>query len=149
MHQNYGVFMRTDLIRKVESKGLKAHIPEFRIGDELKVFYKIVEGDKERIQPFEGTLIAHKGGGLTSTITVRKISFGEGVERIFPLHSPRIEKITVTRSGSVRKAKLYYLREKIGKSARVKERKMPEEMPGVLTQSPAPSGEKEVAAKKD
>ena len=102
---------------------MKTNLPDLRIGDELKIYYKIIEGDKERIQPFEGTLIAHKGSGVSKTITLRKISFGEGVERIFPLHSPRIEKIEVVRHGEVKKAKLYYLREKVGKQAKIKEKK--------------------------
>lgn len=116
--------MKTDILKKLESQYLKTNIPDFRIGDELKIYYKIIEGDKERIQPFEGTLIAKKGSGVSKTITLRKISFGEGVERIFPLHSPRIEKIEVIRRGDVRKAKLYYLREKVGKKARIKEKKV-------------------------
>jgi large subunit ribosomal protein L19 len=115
--------MKTDIIKKLESQYLKTNIPDFRIGDELKIYYKIIEGDKERIQPFEGTLIAKKGSGVSKTITLRKISFGEGVERIFPVHSPRIEKIEVIRRGDVRKSKLYYLREKVGRKARIKEKK--------------------------
>jgi large subunit ribosomal protein L19 len=116
--------MKTDILKKLELQYLKTNIPDFRIGDELKIYYKIIEGDKERIQPFEGTLIARKGSGVSKTITLRKISFGEGVERIFPVHSPRIEKIEVIRRGDVRKAKLYYLREKVGKKARIKEKKV-------------------------
>jgi large subunit ribosomal protein L19 len=116
--------MKIDIIKKLESQYLKTNIPDFRIGDELRIYYKIIEGDKERIQPFEGTLIAKKGSGVSKTITLRKISFGEGVERIFPLHSPRIEKIEVMRRGDVRKSKLYYLREKVGKKARIKEKKV-------------------------
>jgi len=115
--------MKTNILKKLESGQLKIHLPEFKVGDELKVYYKIVEGDKERIQPFEGTLIARSGSGISSTISLRKISFGEGVERIFPLHSPRIEKIELVRRGDVRKAKLYYLREKVGKKAKIKEKK--------------------------
>jgi large subunit ribosomal protein L19 len=120
--------MKTNLIKKLESGSLKSNIPDFKIGDDVKVYYKIIEGDKERIQPFEGTLIAKKGSGITKSIVVRKISFGEGVERTFPLHSPRVEKIEITRRGDVRKAKLYYLRDKIGKKARIKEKKSTESL---------------------
>lgn len=115
--------MKADIIKNVEQSYLKSNLPELRIGDEVKIFYRIIEGDKERIQPFEGTLIARKGSRVSQMITIRKISFGEGVERIFPIHSPRIEKIEVLRHGQVRKAKLYYLRDKVGKKSRVKERK--------------------------
>lgn len=94
-------------------------IPEFRVGDTLKLSLKIVEGNRERIQAFTGTLIGRKGRGLTETITLRRISFGEGVERIIPIHSPRIEKIEVIQRGHVRRAKLYYLRDLIGKKARI------------------------------
>lgn len=113
----------TKILQKIEAENMKTNLPDLRIGDELKIYYKIIEGDKERIQPFEGTLIAHKGSGPSKTITLRKISFGEGVERIFPLHSPRIDKIEVIRHGEVKKAKLYYLREKVGKHAKIKEKK--------------------------
>src|SRR5574341_1107849 len=116
--------MKTDIIKKIESQYLKTNIPDFRIGDDLKIYYKIIEGDKERIQPFEGTVIARKGSGVSKSVTLRKISFGEGVERIFPIHSPRIEKIEIVRRGDVRKSKLYYLREKVGKKAKIKEKKV-------------------------
>lgn len=118
--------MKTNIIQNLEAKQLKANVPELRIGDEVKVYYRIIEGDKERVQPFEGTLIARKGAGLSKTFKVRKISFGEGVERTFSLHSPRIDKIEVLRHGQVRKAKLYYLREKTGKKAKIKEKTTPE-----------------------
>ncbi len=111
------------LLKKIEAEGLKSNIPSFRVGDELKIYYKIVEGDKERVQPFEGTFISEKGSGLSHNITIRRISFGEGVERTFPLHSPRIDKIEVVRRGEVRRAKLYYLRDKVGKQAKIKEKK--------------------------
>ena len=97
-------------------------IPEFGAGDTIKVDVKIVEGDKERIQAFEGLCIARSGGGLNESFTVRKISYGEGVERVFPLYSPRISEIEVVRRGKVRRAKLYYLRDRQGKSARIAER---------------------------
>ena len=97
-------------------------IPEFQAGDTLRVHVKVVEGSRERVQVFEGVCIARKNNGVNSAFTVRKISYGEGVERVFPLYSPRIEEIEVVRRGSVRRAKLYYLRERRGKSARIAER---------------------------
>ncbi len=97
-------------------------LPEFSAGDTLRVHVRIKEGERERIQVFEGVCIARSGGGLHESFTVRKISFGEGVERVFPLHSPSIEQIEVKRLGKVRRAKLYYMRERRGKSARIKER---------------------------
>jgi len=111
-----------DIIKAVEKDQMKTDIPVMKIGDTLKVHVKVIEGARERIQVFEGYLIARKGGGLTETITVRRVSYGIGVERVFPLHSPRIAKIEVVRSGKVRRAKLYYLRERVGKSARIKEK---------------------------
>jgi large subunit ribosomal protein L19 len=111
-----------EIIKAVEKDQLKTDVPEMKIGDTLKVHVKVIEGARERIQVFEGYLIARKGGGLTETITVRRVSYGIGVERVFPVHSPRIAKIEVVRSGSVRRAKLYYLRDRIGKSARIKEK---------------------------
>jgi len=112
-----------DIIQEFEKNQLKAEIPQFKPGDTLKVYVKVKEGEKERIQIFQGLCIARKHGGLRETFTVRKISQGVGVERIFPLHSPFIEKIEVIRVGRVRRAKLYYIREKIGKKARIKEKK--------------------------
>ncbi|MFH1676554.1 MAG: 50S ribosomal protein L19 [bacterium] len=106
-------------------KYLKAGIPEFRAGDTVKVHVKIVEGNKERIQVFEGVVIAIKHGGIDKTFTVRKNSWGVGVERTFFFNSPRVDKIEVVRRGRVRRAKLYFLRERAGKSARIKERKDP------------------------
>ncbi len=110
-----------DLIRAVEETYLR-EIPDFSIGDTIRVYVRVVEGDKERIQPFEGVVIARRGSGIKETIMVRKVSYGIGVERIFPLHSPVIEKIEVIRRGDVRRAKLYYLRHKKGKAAKVKEK---------------------------
>jgi len=96
-------------------------IPKFNVGDTVRVHFRIVEGEKERVQIFEGVVIARKGNeGPKATFTVRRVSFNEGIERVFPLHSPRVERIQVTREGSVRRAKLYYLRERSGKAARVK-----------------------------
>jgi large subunit ribosomal protein L19 len=98
--------------------------PDFGVGDTIRVHYKIKEGDKERIQIFTGTVIARKGSGVTEAITVRRISYGEGVERVFPLNSPNVEKIEIERHGKVRRAKLYYLRDLAGKKARIKERRV-------------------------
>src|SRR2546425_7869176 len=105
----------------VEKGGMRTDLPAFRVGDTVRVHVKIKEGDKERIQIFEGIVIARKNGDLRSTFTVRKISFGQGVERIFPLHSPVIEQIEVVRKGRDRRAKLYYLRNLKGKAARIRE----------------------------
>ena len=105
----------------VEKNELKSDIPSFLVGDTVKVHVKIKEGDKERIQIFEGVVIARRNGDLRSSFTVRKISFGQGVERIFPLHSPIIDKIEVSKRGNVRRAKLYYLRGLKGKAAKIKE----------------------------
>ncbi|HFC96913.1 MAG TPA: 50S ribosomal protein L19 [Thermosulfurimonas dismutans] len=111
------------LIREVESRYLRKDLPEFRPGDTVRVHYRIQEGEeKERIQVFEGVVIRRRGSGTGATFTVRKVSFGVGVERTFPLHSPRIEKIEVVRRGKVRRARLYYLRGRYGKAARIKER---------------------------
>ncbi|MEW6003556.1 MAG: 50S ribosomal protein L19 [Nitrospirota bacterium] len=103
-------------------EGFKKDTTDFNVGDTVRVSVKVVEGDKERIQPFEGVVIARRGSGTRETFMVRKVSFGIGVERIFPLCSPAIEKIDVLKKGSVRRAKLYYLREKKGKSAKIKEK---------------------------
>ena len=107
----------------VEKSRLKDDLPEFWPGDNVKVHVRVVEGTRSRIQLFEGVVIARQGGGLRETFTVRKISFGTGVERIFPVHSPVVEQIEVTRRGKVRRAKLYYLRERAGKKARIKEKR--------------------------
>ena len=112
----------------VQNEVRKDH-PDFRVGDTVRVHFKIREGEKERIQIFEGVLIAERGGGSVRTITVRKISFSQGVERIFPVSSPRIDKIEVVQSGHVRRAKLYYLRDLKGKKARIRERKEPRVAP--------------------
>jgi len=110
-----------DFVGMVE-EAHKKEMPPFNIGDTVKVFMKVVEGDKERLQPFEGVVIGRKGGGTRETFMVRKVSFGVGVERIFPLYSPNIDSIKVVRKGSVRRAKLYYLRDKKGKAAKIKEK---------------------------
>jgi large subunit ribosomal protein L19 len=107
-----------DMMKLVESEFTKKDIPKFNVGDVVKVLVKIPEGpDKIRLHPFEGIVIARKGSGIRQSFTVRKVSYGEGIERVFPLYSPNIDKIEVLRSGKVRRAKLYYLREKIGKRA--------------------------------
>jgi large subunit ribosomal protein L19 len=110
-----------DLIREIEQEQLKESVPDFRAGDTVRVYVKVIEGNKERIQPFEGVVITKRNEGLKSTFTVRKISHSIGVERSFMLHSPRIDRVEVLRHGSVRRAKLYYLREKVGRAARIKE----------------------------
>jgi len=110
-----------NLINSVE-EGFKKDIPEFNVGDSVRIMVKVVEGDKERIQPFDGIVIARRGSNIRETFTVRKISFGVAVERIFPLHSPSIDKIEVIKRGDVRRAKLYYLRGKKGKAAKIKEK---------------------------
>ena len=111
-----------DLIKYVEQSQLRTDLPELEIGDLLKVHLKVTEGTRERIQIFEGYLIARDGGGLTETITVRRVSYGIGVERILPLHSPKIAKIEKVRGGKVRRAKLYYLRNLYGKAAKITEK---------------------------
>ncbi|MGB9594824.1 MAG: 50S ribosomal protein L19 [Candidatus Poribacteria bacterium] len=110
-----------DLIRSVEMEQLKSDIPSFSVGDRLRVNVKVVEGDKTRIQAFEGVVIARKHGGLSETFTVRRVTYGEGIERTFPLHSPIIDSIEILSRGKVRRAKLYYLRSKSGKASRIKE----------------------------
>lgn len=105
----------------LEREHLKSEIPSFNPGDAVRVHLKVVEGGRERIQAFEGTVTARKGGGLRESFTVRRISHGVGVERTFPLHSPRIDRIDIVRKGKVRQAKLYYLRQKVGREARIKE----------------------------
>jgi large subunit ribosomal protein L19 len=109
-------------IQAIENSNMKSELDQFRVGDTVKVHFKIVEGKNERIQVYEGLVIAVKNSRVGRTFTVRKNSYGVGVERVFPLHSPRISKIEVVRPGKVRRAKLYYIREKIGKSAKIKER---------------------------
>ena len=109
-------------IQAFVSEQLKTDVPKFGIGDGVKVYVKIVEGEKERIQMFEGTVIAKHGGGISETFTVRRVSYGVGVEKTFPLHSPNVDKIVVFRVAKVRRAKLYYLRSRVGKAAKVKEK---------------------------
>jgi large subunit ribosomal protein L19 len=109
------------IVQEITKQQLRTDLPSFRPGDTLKVHVKVIEGSRERIQLFEGVVIKRRGGGISETFTVRKISYGVGVERTFPLHSPKIDKIQVARRGKVRRAKLYYLRNLRGKAARIKE----------------------------
>ena len=106
-----------DIINKIEQEQLKDEVADFNVGDTVKVHTRVVEGGKERIQIFAGIVLARRGSGVNSSFTVRKISYGEGVERVFPLHTPRISKIEVTHKGKVRRAKLHYLRDRVGKKA--------------------------------
>jgi len=110
-----------ELLKKAAESSMKTDLPEFRIGDTVNVSVRIVEGEKERIQVFSGTVIARRGGGISETFTVRRIVNNQGVERVFPIHSPKIAGIDVARSGKVRRAKLYYLRDRVGKATRLKE----------------------------
>ncbi len=109
-----------DLIKTLTNEQLKQDVPALNIGDSVRVHNRIKEGSRERVQVFEGTIIAKKGGGISETFTVRRISYGVGVEKTFPIHSPNVEKIEVVRSGKVRRAKLYYLRGRVGKRSKVK-----------------------------
>lgn len=110
-----------EIIRTLESEQLRSDIPAFRVGDTVRVFVKVVEGSRERLQAFEGAVIARRNGSVRETFTVRRVSYGIGVERTFPLHSPRVDRIEVIRRGKVRRAKLYYLRNLSGKAAKIKE----------------------------
>ncbi len=113
--------MNNQIINAFTNEQIKAEMPEFRIGDTIIVHNRIKEGQRERIQLFEGTVIAKKNGGISETFTVRRVAYGCGVEKTFPLHSPNVAKIEVVRHGKVRRAKLYYLRDRVGKSAKLKE----------------------------
>ena len=119
--------MRNKLLEQVEQSSLREEQLAFEIGDTVDVHCRILEGNKERIQVFSGVVIARKGGGVSETFTVRRIVAGEGVERIFPVHSPKIAKLVVKRHGKVRRAKLYYLRERVGKATRLPERRVKKE----------------------
>lgn len=111
-----------DAIKMISQDSMKAELPQFSIGDTVRVDVNIREGDRERIQQFEGTVIARKGSGISETFTVRRVSYGVGTEKTFPLHSPNVQKVEVVRTGKVRRAKLYYLRDRLGKSAKIKEK---------------------------
>ena len=130
-----------DFIRQLENASMKKGAPAFRVGDTVDVHYRISEGEKERVQVFSGTVIAVKGQGLRRTFVVRRLVQGEGVERTFPLHSPRVADVVVRRRGEVRRAKLYYLRKRIGKATKVRERlaSAAARVPG--EEAPAPTGE--------
>ncbi len=110
-----------DIIKAIEKDSMKENLPEFNVGDTVKVMFKVIEGNKERVQAYEGIVIARKHGGLSETFTVRRISSGIGVERTFPIHSPKIESVEVVRKGKVNRSKLYYLRKRTGKAAKIKE----------------------------
>ena len=111
-----------DALKLISDASLKAEVPESEIGSTVRVHVKIREGERERIQMFEGTVIAKRGSGISSTFTVRRVSYGVGVERVFPVHSPNVVKVDLVRKGKVRRAKLYYLRDRVGKAAKVKEK---------------------------
>jgi len=112
-----------DVLQQIEKDQIRDDIPDVRPGDTVRVMVRVVEGEKERLQPFEGVCIARKGGGLRETMTIRRVSSGVGIERIFPLHSPSIAELKILRKGKVRRAKLYYLRGRRGKKARIKEKR--------------------------
>ncbi len=111
-----------DMIKTLTEGQIRTDLPQLNIGDTLKIYFKVIEGTRERIQMFEGTLIKKHGSGISETFTVRRVSYGVGVERTFPVNSPKIDKIEISRKGRVRRAKLYYLRDRVGKSAKVKEK---------------------------
>ena len=110
-----------EIIRSIEARQLREDRPSFNVGDTVRVWVKVVEGNRERLQAFEGTVIARRNGGVRETFTVRRVSYGIGVERTFPIHSPRVDHLDVVRRGKVRRAKLYYLRQRQGKAAKIKE----------------------------
>ena len=111
-----------EIIRSIEAKQIRSDLPSFNVGDTVRVWVKVVEGNRERLQAFEGTVIAKRNGGVRETFTVRRVSYGVGVERVFPVHSPNVVKVDLVRRGKVRRAKLYYLRDRVGKAAKVKEK---------------------------
>ena len=111
-----------DILQQITQEQIRTDLPQLNIGDTVKVYFKVIEGTRERVQMFEGTIISKKGAGISETFTVRRISYGVGVERIFPVNSPKIDKIEVSRTGKVRRAKLYYLRDRVGKATKVKEK---------------------------
>jgi large subunit ribosomal protein L19 len=140
--------MKNRLLTLVEEAGAKKDAPKFEIGDTVDIHQRILEGSKERIQVFNGVVIAQRGEGLRAMFTVRRIVQGEGVERIFPLHSPKIAKIEVKRTGQVRRAKLYYLRDRVGKATRLRERKVKVEAPTDGTATATKGGSKKKQASK-
>lgn len=136
-----------NLIDEIERENLKKDVPAFNVGDTVKVYVKVVEAGKERLQAYEGIVIAKKNGSIRESFTVRRISYGVGVERTFPLHSPRIDRVEVVRRGSVRRAKLYYLRDRKGKKARVPENRTGKDM--ILADGQVISAEQEVDSDKE
>ncbi|MCB1106511.1 MAG: 50S ribosomal protein L19 [Chlamydiia bacterium] len=135
---------RDALLEEIETSQLRGEIPHFNVGDTIKVHIRIIEGDKERIQVFTGTVIARKGSGLSETFSMYRVAYGAGMERVFSLHSPRIAKIEVVRSGKVRRAKLYYLRGAAGKAAKVKEKigaRKGKKGPALVEDAPPPQKE--------
>ena len=129
--------MSQELLKKAAEASMKAEVPDFEIGDTVNVHVRIVEGDKERVQVFTGTVISRRGSGISETFTVRRIVTNEGVERTFPLHSPRVDDVAVVRSGKTRRAKLYFLRDRIGKATRLKEIKRPTRKAAEPAEQPA------------
>lgn len=113
-----------DVIRAIEKEQMRKDIPQFNVGDTVRVYVKVIEGSRERLQAFEGTVIQKRHGGIRETFTVRRVSYGVGVERVFPVHSPKIDRIEVIRRGKVRRARLFYLRNRVGKASKVKERQV-------------------------
>ena len=134
---------RDALLEEIETSQLKTDIPHFNVGDTIKVHIRIIEGEKERIQVFTGTVIARKGSGLSETFSMYRVAYGAGMERVFSLHSPRIAKIELVRSGKVRRAKLYYLRGAAGKAAKVKEKIGKKKGPAVVEEAAPPSQKEE------
>jgi large subunit ribosomal protein L19 len=138
---------RPTVIEKLEKKQLKTNVGDFRVGDTIRVHTRIIEGDKERIQVFTGTVIARKGTGVSETFSVHRVAYGEGMERVFPLHSPRIAKIEVVKEGHVRRSKLYYLRGTSGKASKVKGRVGARRVNAIAEQDEGQSAEQEQESK--
>ena len=130
-----------NVLDAVDAASLRKDIPNFRPGDELKVHVRVIEGNKSRVQVFQGLVISRRGSGVRETFTVRKISYGVGVERIFPVHAPVIEKIEVVRKGDVRRAKLYYLRDLRGKAAKIRERRGADDLEAIYSEASTPVAE--------
>ena len=135
-----------EIIKNIEAAQLKNNIPDFNVGDTVRVYAKVVEGEKERLQMFEGVVIKRQNGGIRETFTVRRIASGVGVEKTFPIHSPLVEKIEVVRRGDVRRAKLHYMRERTGKSAKIKAKEYSEEQLAAIAEAKA-AADAEAAAK--
>ncbi|HZK35102.1 MAG TPA: 50S ribosomal protein L19 [Bacillota bacterium] len=113
-----------DIIRTIEEEHMRTDLPKFSVGDTIRVFVKVVEGTRERLQAFEGLVLKRNGGGISETFTVRRLSYGVGVERTFPLHSPRIDHIEIVRKGKARRARLFYIRDRVGRAAKIKEKRV-------------------------